>query len=231
MGIGRKIAQLRKEKGITQEALAQVLNVTNQAVSKWESEQCSPDIQLLPELADFFGVSIDALFDRETASTVTLDHLPWEDDDVVRAVVYHGHKLLQNSEQGNAFTLKFDGPAKDIECAVNLECGDVAGNVNAGVTVNCGAVGGNVDAGLDVTCGDVCGNVEAGTEVNCGDVCGYVDAGQYVNCRVVVGNVDAGQYVNCGDVGGSVDAGEDVFCGGVQGNIDAGGSVTIKKNG
>ena len=231
MGIGRKIAQLRKEKGITQEALAQVLNVTNQAVSKWESEQCSPDIQLLPELADFFGVSIDALFDRETASTVTLDHLPWEDDDVVRAVVYHGHKLLQNSEQGKAFTLKFDGPVENIECAVNLECGDVVGNVNAGVSVNCGAVVGNVDAGVDVNCGPVGGNVDAGASVNCGAVGGYVDAGQCVDCGNVGGYVDAGQYVNCGDVGGSVDAGGDVSCGEVQGNIDAGGSVTIKKNG
>ena len=216
MGIGRKIAQLRKEKGITQEALAQVLNVTNQAVSKWESEQCSPDIQLLPELADFFGVSIDALFDRETASVVTLDHLPWEDDDVVRVVVYHGHKLLQNSEQGKAFTLKFDGPVENIECAVNLECGDVVGNVNAGVSVNCGAVVGNVDAGVDVNCGPVGGNVDAGASVNCGAVGGYVDAGQ---------------CVDCGNVGGSVDAGGDVSCGEVQGNIDAGGSVTIKKNG
>lgn len=231
MGIGRKIAQYRKEKGITQEALAQVLNVTNQAVSKWESEQCFPDIQLLPELADFFGVSIDALFDRETATVVTLDHLPWEDDDVVRAVVYHGHKLLQNSEQGKAFTLKFDGPVENIECAVNLECGDVVGNVNAGVSVNCGAVVGNVDAGVDVNCGPVGGNVDAGASVNCGAVGGYVDAGQCVDCGNVGGYVDAGQYVSCGDVGGSVDAGGDVSCGEVQGNIDAGGSVTIKKNG
>ena len=168
MGIGRKIAQYRKEKGITQEALAQILNVTNQAVSKWESEQCSPDIQLLPKLADIFDVSIDALFGREKVPTVTVDHLPWEDDDVFRAVLYHGHTLLQNSEQGKSFTLKFDGPAKDIECAVNLECGDVAGNINAGVSVNCGPVGGNVDAGVDVNCGPVGGNVDAGASVNCG---------------------------------------------------------------
>lgn len=201
MGIGRKIAQFRKEKGITQEALAQVLNVTNQAVSKWESEQCSPDIQLLPELASFFGVSIDALFGRETTHTVILDHLPWKDDDVFRVVLYHGHRLLKNSVHGKEFTFQYDGPARDIECAVNLACGDVAGNVDAGVTVNCGPVGGNVDAGASV------------------------------NCGAVGGHVDAGQCVNCGDVGGDVDAGGDVSCGEVQGDIDAGGSVTVKKNG
>lgn len=59
--LNEQIASLRKEKGITQEELAQALGVTNQAVSKWESAQCCPDIQLLPDIADYFGVSIDEL--------------------------------------------------------------------------------------------------------------------------------------------------------------------------
>ena len=56
-----QIAWLRRQKGLTQEALAQQLGVTNQTVSKWESGQCCPDIQLLPALADLFGVSVDEL--------------------------------------------------------------------------------------------------------------------------------------------------------------------------
>ena len=48
MIIGSKIAFNRKKLGITQDALAQKLEVSNQAVSKWESDQCSPDISLLP---------------------------------------------------------------------------------------------------------------------------------------------------------------------------------------
>lgn len=59
--IKEQITFLRKQKCITQEELANALGVTNQAVSKWESGQCCPDIQLLPELAEFFGVSVDAL--------------------------------------------------------------------------------------------------------------------------------------------------------------------------
>ena len=64
MIVNNQIATLRKEKGITQEDLASVLGVTNQAVSKWESSTCCPDIQLLPKIADYFGVTVDYLFDR-----------------------------------------------------------------------------------------------------------------------------------------------------------------------
>ena len=59
--INEQIAFLRKQKGLTQEELAKALGVTNQSVSKWESGQCCPDIQLLPELAKYFEVSIDEL--------------------------------------------------------------------------------------------------------------------------------------------------------------------------
>ena len=52
-----QIARLRRQNGWTQEELARRLNVTNQAVSKWESAQCCPDIQLLPDIAALFGVN------------------------------------------------------------------------------------------------------------------------------------------------------------------------------
>ena len=59
--ISENISVLRKQAGITQEDLANRLNVSNQAVSKWEAGKCCPDIEILPELADFFGISIDEL--------------------------------------------------------------------------------------------------------------------------------------------------------------------------
>ena len=59
--IGKNIALLRKRKGLTQDELAKVLSVSNQAVSKWEAGKCCPDIELLPELAGLFEVSIDEL--------------------------------------------------------------------------------------------------------------------------------------------------------------------------
>lgn len=60
--LGNTIKRLRKEKGITQEALAGAIGVSFQAISKWETDTTLPDITLLPKLASFFGVKIDDLF-------------------------------------------------------------------------------------------------------------------------------------------------------------------------
>ena len=65
--INENIARLRKKAGISQEELAKNLKVSNQAVSKWESAKCCPDIELLPELSRFFGISIDELLIGEAS--------------------------------------------------------------------------------------------------------------------------------------------------------------------
>lgn len=59
--IGKVIQRLRKERNLTQEQLAKFIGVSTPAVSKWESGNSYPDIELLPLLADFFNVSIDKL--------------------------------------------------------------------------------------------------------------------------------------------------------------------------
>lgn len=59
--LGNRISQLRKEKGLTQEELAQQLDVSPQAVSKWENDLTCPDISSLPKLAQILGVSVDTL--------------------------------------------------------------------------------------------------------------------------------------------------------------------------
>ena len=62
VNISKNIAYLRKQKGITQEQLAQALYISPQAVSKWETNTSFPDMQMLPLIAEYFGVSIDCLF-------------------------------------------------------------------------------------------------------------------------------------------------------------------------
>lgn len=59
--IGKRIAQLRKEKNFTQEDLAQMMEVSAQAVSKWENDLTCPDISSLPKLAKILDVTVDEL--------------------------------------------------------------------------------------------------------------------------------------------------------------------------
>lgn len=61
MNLGEKIKELRKSKGITQEQLADMLVVSSQAVSKWETGVANPDLALIPDLAKLFEVSTDEL--------------------------------------------------------------------------------------------------------------------------------------------------------------------------
>ena len=59
--LGMMIAELRKEKGLTQLELAEKMGVTDKAVSKWERDLSCPDINSLPNLAEILGVSVDEL--------------------------------------------------------------------------------------------------------------------------------------------------------------------------
>ena len=62
MSIGKNIAKYRKAKGFTQEEFGAKLGVTNQAVSKWESEVSMPDVMLLPEIANALNITLDGLY-------------------------------------------------------------------------------------------------------------------------------------------------------------------------
>lgn len=61
LNVGDKIRCLRHEKDITQEEFAAILGVSCQSVSRWENGICYPDIELLPDIAEFFGVTVDCL--------------------------------------------------------------------------------------------------------------------------------------------------------------------------
>lgn len=66
-----KIKELRKEKKLTQNRLAELMFVDQTTVSCWETGKATPDTEKLSQLSDLFGVSIDELFGRETAPTGT----------------------------------------------------------------------------------------------------------------------------------------------------------------
>lgn len=65
--MGEILSTLRKEKGMTQRELADMLNITDKAVSKWERDIACPDTQTIPKLAEIFGVSVEELIHAKAA--------------------------------------------------------------------------------------------------------------------------------------------------------------------
>ena len=114
--IGSTIAFYRRLNAMTQEDLSCKLNISTQAVSKWEQQLSSPDISLLPVIAEVFNISIDELFGKTPHTEPVfelVDSAPWEDDRKIRFAVFHGKKLLQQSDtelpQGiNTINVHFD---------------------------------------------------------------------------------------------------------------------------
>lgn len=73
--IGKTIAELRKEKGWTQVELAEKLQVSDKAVSKWEKDDAYPSIEFFPALSELFGVTIDYLMTGKIVDVITLDDM------------------------------------------------------------------------------------------------------------------------------------------------------------
>ena len=75
LDLGRKIRELRRRDGRTQEALAEAIGVTSQAVSRWEANGGYPDIEMIPSIANYFGISIDELFGYNNERSKRIDEL------------------------------------------------------------------------------------------------------------------------------------------------------------
>ena len=84
LDLGNNIRQLRRRDKRTQEALAEALGVTSQAVSRWESGGSYPDMNLIPSIANYFGVSIDELFGYTNDRTKRIDELVAQIYDMIR---------------------------------------------------------------------------------------------------------------------------------------------------
>ena len=97
MEIGNQIRQLRQRRGITQEALAQHLGVTAQAVSKWERGAATPDISMLPDISAYFGVTIDELFALSDDTRMErIQNMLWDDRYYDPAEVESAREFLLN---------------------------------------------------------------------------------------------------------------------------------------
>ncbi|GKX27891.1 hypothetical protein SH1V18_03710 [Vallitalea longa] len=86
--IGEVIYQLRKEKSMTQEQLANFIGVSTAAISKWESGNSYPDITLLPVLATFFNITIDYLLNYRVRVS----------EEKVKEIYFECNELFNNSD-------------------------------------------------------------------------------------------------------------------------------------
>ena len=116
MFIGKNIARLRKEKGLTQAELGNMLGVSNQAVSKWESETTMPDIMLLPKIATTFRVTIEDLY-RENDEQVFDVEKPSKG--VSRGSVRNDKKVLLISVENKEAAVKTRVPVEAVRLLLN----------------------------------------------------------------------------------------------------------------
>lgn len=91
MEFPQRLYQLRRQAGISQEELANVLNLSRQAVQKWEAGSSRPDMDNLTALADYFHVSLDWLIRGEEAANTAVQPEPEKEVQVIREI-HHYHE-------------------------------------------------------------------------------------------------------------------------------------------
>ena len=114
MELGNQIKALRVQRGVTQETLAAALGVSPQAVSKWENQAAAPDIQLLPAISAYFGVTIDALFALSDETRMErIQNMLWDERDLSpdtaeREAAFLLDKGRRETENGRIYELLAD---------------------------------------------------------------------------------------------------------------------------
>ena len=125
MTIGKRIAALRREKNLKQDVLAQMLEVSPQAVSKWENDQTCPDISLLPKLAKILGVSVDELLSgkQELQPVVTL--VPEDQRKDIKDMML---RIVVDSADGDKVRVNLPMALVQLAMEMGMEMPQVSGN-------------------------------------------------------------------------------------------------------
>ena len=93
MTFGEKLQALRRSAGMSQDTLAERLDVSRQAVSKWERDEALPETENLIRIAEIFGVSLDELLQQPRRTAAEAPRFDSAYTDVKRTVRRHGYKL------------------------------------------------------------------------------------------------------------------------------------------
>ena len=125
MTLGKRIAALRREKNLKQDDLAQMLEVSPQAVSKWENDQTCPDISLLPKLAKIVGVSVDELLSgkQELQPVVTL--VPEDQRKDIKDMML---RIVVDSANGDKVRVNLPMALVQLAMEMGMEMPQVSGN-------------------------------------------------------------------------------------------------------
>lgn len=240
--LGNTIARLRKERGMTQEQLANELNISYQAVSKWENGVSSPDLSNIKRLSELFGISIDELFglttrpeEHELPQIVSHSYVeqktpedPMETQDAADAqetvakTDYCTQKLFELPWEDDDMLRVVAFRGKSLLSATEVSKRFFTRN---NIVIEYRADVQNIYSLFNISCEKVYGNIEADGSVTCQDVLGHINAGGHVNCGRVEGSVQAGGDVDADMIGCDVRAGGDVDCSAIGGNVTAGGDV------
>lgn len=178
MYIGSNIKQLRQRMNLTQEQVANKLGVSYQAVSKWEVGANTPDIALLPDIANLFGVSIDSLFSDnidEFAEALSLA----KDDDVIRVVQMKGKKVIK-------VTTAISPDAPPIEIAFPRNCNDRTQYFKVevyGSVISDGSINGDVICHQNIECSQINGDIKSDGNINASGInCGKIICNAISDC-------------------------------------------------
>lgn len=231
------LVRLRKDRSITQDVLAAALDVSVQAISKWETGVSLPDIMQLPRIAQFYGVTIDYLFNNEgNDEAAVYGEIP--DDNKLRIVQFRGKKMLAADlwEKDKKIVLKIpetindDPDAKyNIEVWGNAEIhGDIHGYSECGGSINCGNIGQYAECGGSINCGNIGQYAECGGSINSGNIGQNVECGGSVNSGSIGGDVECSS-VNCSDIGGNVECEGDIRCRIIKGEVHCEGNIIYER--
>ncbi len=123
--LGKRISQYRKEKGLTQEALAQAMNVSAQAVSKWENDQTCPDIASLPLLSKILGVTVDELLSGKSKNLPAVTMQPLENRKAVEEMML---RIVVDSVNGDKVRVNLPMALIKVAIELGVEMPQVSGN-------------------------------------------------------------------------------------------------------
>ena len=123
--LGNRIAMLRRKKELKQDALAEMLGVSPQAVSKWENDQSCPDISLLPKLSQILGVTVDELLTGKTEEVSAVRVLPPEQRKDIKDMML---RIIVDSADGDKVRVNLPMALVQVCLEMGMQMPQINGN-------------------------------------------------------------------------------------------------------